>query len=168
MSLASLLLPEFDAEMATTRRMLSCVPDGKSDWRPHERSMTLGRLATHLSEVPNWTGRALTMEEFDVLPGGAPPQRVTLTSTAAILEQFERNAAVARVILEATPDADFMKPWSFLAGGKRLWTKPKFDVYRANAMNHLVHHRAQLGVFLRLLDVAIPGSYGPSADEKRG
>jgi uncharacterized damage-inducible protein DinB len=155
--------------MATTRRMLQCVPDGKHDWRPHERSMTLGRLATHVSEVPRWTVRALTLDEFDVFPGGKPPTSYpVLPTAAAILEQFEKHAAEARAALAAATDEDFTKPFSLLAGGKRFWTKPRFDVYRSNAMNHLVHHRAQLGVFLRLLDIAIPGSYGPSADEKRG
>jgi uncharacterized damage-inducible protein DinB len=165
--LAALLLPEFDAEMATARRMLERVPDGKSDWRPHAKSMTLGRLATHVSEIPKWVTNTITLDELDIAPTGRPtvPYPV-LPTTAAILEQFERNAAEARALLVATSDGEFAKPWTFKFAGKTFWTKPKFDVYRINAMNHLVHHRAQLGVFLRLLDIAIPGSYGPSADER--
>jgi len=165
-TIASLLLPEFDAEMQTTRRLLERVPEGNPDWTPHPKSMALGRLATHVSDIPSWVVFTFEKDELDIAPPGAPPYAAqTLTSTAALLAQFDKNAAAGRATLASTPDAAFTSPWAFLMGGKTLWTKPKLDVYRAFCVNHLVHHRAQLGVYLRLLDVAIPGSYGPSADE---
>ena len=167
MPIASMLLPAFDQELATARRFLERVPDGKPEWRPHAKSMTLGRLATHVSELPGWVTNTFEHDELDIAPGGKPPSFwPVLPTTAAILEQFDRNAADARGRLAAASDADFAKPWSLKFGGQVVWTKSKFEVHRVWAMNHLVHHRAQLGVFLRLLDVPIPGSYGPSADER--
>lgn len=166
MTLSEMLLPEFDEEMANTRRLLACVPDGKSTWKPHDLSMTLGRLATHIAEIPGrWVINTLTKDEFDVQPPGPPPQRVTLEATAQILELFDKNAADARRTLAAASDADFGKPFTMLAGGKAYVTKPRFAMYRRMAISHLVHHRAQLGVYLRLNGLAIPGMYGPSADD---
>jgi len=168
MKMIDLLLPEFDEEMAATRRMLERVPDGKSQWQPHAKSMTLGRLATHISEIPAWTVRSLTHGEFDVAPPGSPPfQPRTLATTAEVLAQFDRNVADGRRALAATPDDEFGKPWTFKRAGQTIWTRPKHEVYRRMGLSHLVHHRAQLGVFLRLQEVAIPGMYGPSADEQR-
>lgn len=168
MSMADLLLPEFDEEMAATRRMLERVPDGKAEWQPHARSMTLGRLATHVAEVPGWTVRSLTLSELDIAPPGGPPfQARTLPSTAEILRVFDQNVAEGRRALAAVQDAEFAKPWTFKRAGQTIWTRPKHEVFRRMAMSHLVHHRAQLGVYLRLQEVAIPGMYGPSADEQR-
>jgi len=169
MNLSAMLLPEFDQETATARRLLERVPDGRFDWHPHERSMSLGRLATHVSELPSWVTNTFEEDELDIAPGGQPPFVASvLPHAAAILEQFDRNAAAARATLAGAADADFEQPWTFKYAGHTVWTKPKYEVYRIFAMNHLVHHRAQLGVFLRLLDVPIPGSYGPSADERPG
>jgi uncharacterized damage-inducible protein DinB len=165
--IATLLLPEFDAEMLTTRRLLERVPEDRPDWKPHAKSMALGRLATHVSEIPGWLAWTFEKDELDIAPPGAPkfvPQ--TLATTAALLAQFDTNVAKGRAALAAAPDAAFTAPWTFLMGGNSLWTKPKLDVYRSFGINHIVHHRAQLGVYLRLLDVAIPGTYGPSADER--
>jgi uncharacterized damage-inducible protein DinB len=168
MSLADLLLPEFDEEMASTRRILERIPDGKTAWQPHPRSMTLGRLATHLAEIPSWTVNSLTRDELDFAPPGGPPfQPKTLASTAEILQLFDQNVVAARKVLAAAPDAEFTKPWTFKRAGQAIWTRPKHDVFRRMGMSHLVHHRAQLGVYLRLQEVAIPGMYGPSADEQR-
>jgi uncharacterized damage-inducible protein DinB len=164
--IARLLLPEFDAEMQITRRLLERVPEGNPDWKPHAKSMALARLATHVSEIPGWVVWTFGKDELDIAPPGAPkfvPQ--ILTNTAALLAQFDKKAAEGRATLAAAPDDAFTKPWAFQMGGKTLWTKPKFDVYRMFGINHLVHHRSQLGVYLRLRDVAIPGTYGPSADE---
>ncbi len=167
MPITDLLLPEFDEEMAATRRMLERVPDGKPAWQPHQRSMTLGRLATHVAEIPLWTTRSLTLGEFDMSPPGAPPfQPRTLDTTAERLAVFDKNVAEARRALAAAVDAEFTRPWVFKRGGQVIWTKPKHEVYRRMGINHMVHHRAQLGVYLRLQDVPIPGTYGPSADEK--
>lgn len=168
MPLTDLLLAEFDEEMAATRRMLERVPDGKAAWQPHAKSMALGRLATHVAEIPSWAVRSLTTSEYDIAPPGAAPyQPRTLNSTAEILAVFDQNVADARKALAAASDAEFAKPWTFKRGGQVIWTKPKHDVFRRMGINHLVHHRAQLGVYLRLQEVPIPGMYGPSADEKR-
>lgn len=165
--LSDLFLTDFDVETTTARRLLERVPDGNPDWRPHPKSMTLGRLATHVSELPIWVTNTLTRDDLDLAPDGKPPTSwPVLPSTAALLEQFDRERARAREALAAAPDAEFQKPWSLKWGGKVVWTKTKYEVFRVWAMHHLVHHRAQLGVYLRLLDVAIPGSYGPSADER--
>jgi uncharacterized damage-inducible protein DinB len=165
--LADLFLVDFDAETATARKLLERVPDGKPEWRPHPKSMTLGRLATHVGELPEWVTNTFIHDELDLAPGGKVPEFFPiLPSTAAMLEQFDRNVARARAVLAAATDADFQKPWALKWAGQTLWTKPKHEVFRIWAMNHLVHHRAQLGVYLRLLDVPIPGSYGPSADEQ--
>ena len=169
MTLAATLLPEFDQEMAATRRLLERVPDGISDWQPHPKSMKLGRLATHVAELPKWATHAIRLDELDIAPPGAPPYRGNiLPTTAEILALFDANVAEARAALAGASDAEFAKPWSFKVTGKTFWTKPKYEVYRGTALNHLMHHRAQLGVFLRLRDVPIPGTYGPSADEKMG
>jgi len=168
MTMADLVIPEFDEEMAATRRMLERVPDGRSAWQPHAKSMTLGRLATHLAEIPRWTVNTLTRSELDIAPPGGPPfQPRTLASTAEILQLFDQNVVEARQALAAVADAEFAKPWTFKRAGQVIWTRPKHEVFRRMAMSHLVHHRAQLGVYLRLQEVAIPGMYGPSADDKR-
>ncbi len=168
MALNDLLLTEFDTETATTRRMLERVPDGKTGWQPHPRSMTLGRLATHLAEIPAWIGRVLSQSEFDIAPPGGPPYNPRVVETTAErLALFDKNVAEGRRALVAAGDAEFTRPWTFRRGGQTVWAKPRYEVLRSMAMNHLVHHRAQLGVYLRLNEVPIPGSYGPSADEKR-
>jgi uncharacterized damage-inducible protein DinB len=168
MSIADSLLPEFDEEMAAARRMLERVPDGKTTWQPHEKSMTLGRLATHVAQLPGWAVNSVTKDELDIAPPGAPPpQRLILDQTAKILELFDKNVQEARQALATTSDAEFAKPWAFKLGGRTMWTRPKLQVYRRMMMSHLVHHRAQLGVYLRLNGVPVPGMYGPSADEAR-
>lgn len=166
MALAEMLLPEFDEEMANTRRLLACVPDGKTTWQPHSKSMTLGRLATHVAEIPGrWVVATLTRDDFDVRPVGQPVVRPTLETTAKILELFDRSVADARAALEHISDDDLGETFTLLAGGKPYVAKPKFAMYRRMALSHLVHHRAQLGVYLRLNGVEIPGMYGPSADD---
>jgi len=166
MPLAELLLPEFDEEMTATRRVLARVPDGKSSWKPHPKSMTLGRLATLVAELPRWAVHALTLDELDIMPpGGPPPKFEALESTARILDLFDRNAAAARAALAKASDAEFQKPWAFKVGGRTVATNPKFTVYRRTVLNHLVHHRGQLTVYLRLNDALVPAVYGPTADE---
>ena len=166
MPLAELLLPEFDEEMTATRRVLERVPDGKSLWKPHPKSMTLGRLATLVAELPGWVVNALTLDELDIMPPGGPPPRFeALGSSKQILELFDRNAAAARAAIAQAPDAEFRKPWAFKVGGRTVATNPKFTVYRRTVLNHLVHHRGQLTVYLRLNDARVPAVYGPTADE---
>jgi uncharacterized damage-inducible protein DinB len=169
MAIAASLIPEFDLEMANLRRALQRVPEASFGWRPHERSMTLGRLATHLSEIPFWAVNACTESELDIAPPGAPPfAPQTLATTGAILAQLDRNVTKARAAITATSDADFMLPWTLKAGGTAIFTLPRIGVYRSLVMNHMIHHRGQLSVFLRLVGAKVPAIYGPSADEEGG
>lgn len=166
MTIAQSLLREFDDEMAATRRTLERVPEGQFTWKPHEKSMPLGRLATLCAELPGWGVNALKLNELDIAPPGAPPPKwEALPTLNAVLALFDRNAAEARKTILATRDAEFAKSWTFKIQGKVISKEPKAHVYRRTVMNHLVHHRAQLGVYLRLLGVPVPAIYGPSADE---
>jgi len=166
MPLAELLLPEFDEEMAATRRVLERVPDGKSSWQPHPKSMTLGRLATLVAELPGWVVNTITRDELDIMPpGGPPPKFEALASTQQILALFDKNAKGARAALAKTTDAEFKKPWTFKVGGRAVDTSAKYTVYRRTVINHLAHHRGQLTVYLRLNGAPVPSVYGPTADE---
>ncbi|MGO9262514.1 MAG: DinB family protein [Bryobacteraceae bacterium] len=156
------LLPEFDAEMKNTRKILECVPDGKLDYQPHPKSMTLGRLATHVAELPTWTNITIDQDVLDMQPGYKPH---IAQSRAELLEIFDKAVAEARAKIEATSDEHWQKIWTFKFAGNTVLSMPRAAVMRSVIMNHMIHHRAQLGVFLRLNDVAIPGMYGPSADE---
>ena len=165
MPLAQLFLPEFDAEMISTRCLLECVPDGKSTWQPHEKSMSLGCLAAHVAQLAGRAEAVFAHDEWDPRPPGSAVQPLVLDSRAQLLELFEEGRQRARAALAGTSDADFGKSWTMKRGGTPMYTGARLDAYRRIAMNHLVHHRAQLGVYLRLLGVAIPGMYGPSADD---
>ncbi len=165
MPVAELLLPEFDEEMKSTRRLLECVPDGKTDWKPHEKSMMLGRLATHVAELGGRASVVFGQDEWDPRPPGANVQPRVLESRAKLLALFDDGSRQARRALAAAPDAAFGQSWTMKREGRPMWTGPRLDAYRRIAMNHLVHHRAQLGVYLRLLGLEIPGMYGPSADD---
>jgi uncharacterized damage-inducible protein DinB len=164
MSTGGSLLAEFDAEMAATRRLLERVPEDKGDWRPHEKSMPLGRLSTHLAELPIWAVNSLQAESVDI----ANFTPVILASTAEKLALFDKNASIARAALAGAADEDFGKPWSLMRGGKVMFTTTRGATFRTFTMNHMIHHRAQLGVYLRLLDIPLPGTYGPTADERPG
>jgi uncharacterized damage-inducible protein DinB len=165
MPLAEVLLPEFDDEMAATRRLLACVPDGKAAWQPHEKSMTLGRLATHVAELAGRAPEILTRDEWDPRPAGGEYRPRVLDTQAQLLELFDQGAQASRRALAASSDADFAGTWVMKRGGQAVYSGSRFNAYRRIALNHLVHHRAQLGVFLRLNGVPIPGMYGPSADD---
>jgi len=166
MSISKTLLPEFDHEMANTRKTLERVPEDKFDWKPHEKSMTLGGLATHLANIPSWTKNTFEADELDLAPAGQPAPRLEQAkSTAEILEAFDKNVASARAALESATDENWQGKWSLLMGDKTIFALPRTAVMRGFIMNHLIHHRAQLGVYLRLLDVPVPSIYGPSADE---
>jgi len=162
MSFSQSLLPEFDQEMKSTRKLLECVPDGKMDYQPHAKSMTLGRLALHVAELPSWVGPTVDQDVLE-LPSDFKPR--SAQSKAELLAAFDKAVAEARPKIEATSDAKWQQPWSLKFGGNTVFTIPRGVVMRSVVMNHLIHHRAQLGVFLRLNDIAIPGMYGPSADE---
>jgi uncharacterized damage-inducible protein DinB len=163
MTIAETLLPEFDHEMSSTRKLLECVPDGKFAWKPHEKSMALGRLASHVAEIPSYVTVTINLPALEIGPGHQP---FNVASKAEILAAFDKNVADARAALAGASDENLTQPWSLIFGGHTAFTMPRAAVLRNMAMNHLIHHRAQLGVYLRLNDVAIPGMYGPSADQK--
>ena len=167
MPMSQALLPEFDHEMANTRKALERAPEDKFGWKPHEKSMTLGRLATHVAELSGWVPTTLESESFDFAPPGAAPfQPKTAGSRAELLEVFDKNVAVARAAIGAASDAQWMAPWSLLQGGRTIFSMPRIAVLRSMVMNHTIHHRGQLAVYLRLNDVPVPALYGPSADEQ--
>lgn len=166
MPIADSLTPEFDQEIATTRRVLERVPEERFAWKPHEKSWSLGELATHVAMLPSWVEATFTTDELDIAPPGASPSRASVpASTAEILELFDGNAATARRTMQDTSDAEFAKSWTLKAGGNTVFILPKAAVYRSTVMNHMIHHRGQLTVYLRLCDVPVPGTYGPTADE---
>ena len=165
MGMSESLLPEFDNEMASTRKTLERVPHDNPDWKPHEKSTAIGGLATHLSNIPTWAVYAINQDSLDLAPGGKPlPHAELLTSQDALLAA-DANVAKARGAIAGASDAEFFKPWSLMTNGNTLVTMPKIAVLRTFVMNHLIHHRAQLGVYLRLNDIPVPSIYGPSADE---
>jgi uncharacterized damage-inducible protein DinB len=166
MPIRDMILPEFDREMATTRKTLERVPEGKSDWKPHDKSMSLGRLAGHLAELPGLGARAIELESLDFRPPGAPPrQPFVMDSRKALLEVFDKNVANTRAGLAAASDEALMKSFTLSSGGKELFKMPKIAVVRSMVVNHVIHHRGQLSVYLRLNNVPVPSIYGPSADE---
>ena len=164
MSIAEGLLPEFDREMGVTRRLLARVPDGQFAWKPHDKSMTLGRLAEHLAQLPEWA--AITIAQDGIEMGPPPADHQPPATRAAVLGLFDQNVAKARLTLRGRSDAELMAPWTLKAQGKEVFTMPKANVLRSFVLNHLVHHRGQLSVYLRMHNVAIPSIYGPSGDEQ--
>lgn len=166
MKLNEMLLPEFDHEMANTRKTLERVPWDKAEWRPHEKSQTMAGLATHIANIPFWASRTMKDDSFDLAPQGEPiPHMTPVNSADELLELFDKNVSEARAAIEGADDERLMKPWSLLHGGHNIFTMPRVSVLRSFVMNHAIHHRAQLGVYLRLNDVPVPSIYGPSADE---
>lgn len=162
-SIAQQLLPEFDQEMATTRRVLERVPTDRGTWKPHPKSFPLGHLAQLVATMPGWITQMLTQTDLDLSSGG----RYSLESTATLLEKFDKHVSEARAALAAAQDPDFDVPWSLRMARQVLFTLPRRDVLR-QTINHLVHHRGQLTVYLRMNDVPIPSIYGPTADEGWG
>ena len=160
------LLPEFDHEMATTRRLLERVPEAEFAWKPHARSMALGQLAGHIVNLPHWCSATLATTVFDLddLPVATGPQLPA--SRAALIEEFDAKVSAARNQLTSTTDAEFMTPWTLKKGGQEVFTLPRISAIRSFVMNHLIHHRGQLSVYLRLKDVPLPSIYGPTADEQ--
>ncbi|MSR56454.1 MAG: DinB family protein [Planctomycetaceae bacterium] len=166
MSYADTILPEFDQEMASTRKVLERIPDDKLEWKAHPKSRTIGWNANHLVELPGWVEGTLTHSSFDVAPvDGEPYETPRLASRKAILEVFDQNVASARKALKSVSDAAMKENWSLLQGGKPLMTMPRSAVIRSFVLNHCIHHRAHLCVYLRLNDIPVPGMYGPSGDE---
>lgn len=169
MPYAQALLPEFDQEMATTRRMLERVPLDRADWTPHPKSTPLGRLASHLAAIPSYGRMALESEEVDVNPPGGEPRRPPqFTKVDEMLAAFDRNVQLTRQALETVSEAELTKTFTLKNAGHTILSLPRKATLRVLMMNHLIHHRAQLGVYLRLNDVPLPRTYGPSADEPIG
>jgi uncharacterized damage-inducible protein DinB len=166
MSISDALLPEFDHEMANTRKTLERVPSEKFDWKPHAKSTAMGGLATHLSNIPTWAIYTIEQDSLDLAPGGKPlPPMAPANSQAELLATFDDNIKRARAAIAGASDEELFKPWSLLHAGNTLLTLPKVAVLRSFVLSHIIHHRAQLGVYLRLNDIPVPSIYGPSADE---
>lgn len=158
-------LAAFDQIVAGARTLLEAVPDDRLDWRPHARSWTLGELATHISNLPSWTVATLSVSEFDISPAdGGPPPMTALGSSAELVQALDGTAAAARAAIEGSTEEEMRGPWTMLVAGEPRFTLPKAVVLRTFIMDHLIHHRAQLGVYLRLLDVPVPQMFGPTAD----
>jgi len=166
MTIGQSLLPEFDEEMKNTRKVLERCPDEKWNWKPHDKSGTLGWLAGHVATMVDWLPMTLKTVEFDYAPVGGPsftPPKID--NRKELLAEFDKNVPVARAALAGVSDAEILKNWKLLAGGQEIFTMPRVACIRSMILNHIIHHRAQLTVYFRLLGVAVPGLYGPSADE---
>jgi uncharacterized damage-inducible protein DinB len=162
-TISEAFLSELDVEMPTTRRLLERVPGEQGAWKPHTKSFSLGHLAQLVARMPGWMTHTMRASALDL--SGAP--KYSLEPTAALLAEFDRNVSEARAVLAKAQDRDFFEPWSLTAGEQVLFTLPRIAVMRQN-INHLVHHRGQLSVYLRLLDVPLPSIYGPTADTPWG
>jgi uncharacterized damage-inducible protein DinB len=160
MSIADTLLPEFDQEMAATRRVIERVPDDDPNWKPHEKSFSIAHLAQLLAWMPGWIGQTLTSAELDLASGAG----YSVETTETLLELFDDNARGSREAIAAAKDSDYDVPWSLKMKGKVLFTLPRGAVVRQH-ISHLSHHRGQMTVYLRLRDVPVPSTYGPTADE---
>lgn len=167
MPLRDALLPEFDNEMATTQRVLERVPEDKLGWKPHAKSGTMAWLSGHVASLPNWAVIAMQTQEIDVAPkDGAEQKRSPTPGTSKeLMAIFEKNKTAAREAIASASDEELMKPWTLMKGGEKIFTIPKIAVLRGFVMNHMIHHRGQLTVYLRLTDTPVPPVYGPTADE---
>jgi len=166
MKLGEMFLSEFDHEMASARKTLERIPENKLSWKPHEKSMSLDRLAGHLAELSGWAAAIVGQDSLDFAPpGGQPMQPLVATSQKQVLEAFDKNCEATRRALSSASDEHLMKNWSLMRGGQTLMAMPRLSFLRSFWMNHLIHHRAQLGVYLRLNNIPVPSVYGPSADE---
>ena len=166
MTIAETLLPEFDREMATTRRLIERVPEERLAWKPHEKSMSLAALSEHLGQLALWGRMTITAAGVDLEQMTRPPGYQPLASRAALLAHFDDEVKACRAALVGRTDAELMAPWTLSRGAQTFFTMPKATCWRTFVMNHVVHHRGQLSVYLRLLDVPLPSIYGPSADEQ--
>jgi uncharacterized damage-inducible protein DinB len=156
------LLAEFDHEMGTTRKLLDRLPEDKFAWKPHEKSMSLGGLATHLANIPNWGGNILAETSFDLAM--APPNLAEKTSRGDVLTHFDEAVKGTRKLLDKT-DAELIALWTLRRAGQEMFSIPRVAAFRSFVLYHTVHHRGQLSVYLRLTGVPVPAIYGPSADE---
>lgn len=163
MTIAEVLLLDFEPEIANTRRLLERIPEKDPQWKPAEKSMPIGRLALHTARLPEFCARIMTSSELNMGKEKFPD--FTFQSTAHLLSELERTSAEARSAVAVSSDEALQQEWRLLFGDKVIVQGPRMILYRTMFLNHMVHHRAQLGVYLRLLNIAVPGLYGPSADE---
>jgi uncharacterized damage-inducible protein DinB len=162
MALRDALLAEYDHEMGTTRKLLERIPDDKLAWKPHDKSMALGELASHLGNIPTWGDAILKDSSFDL--ANAPSNQTAKTTRADILTLFDDSTKRTRALMDKT-DPEYMIAWTLLRGGQVMFTMPRMAAFRSFVLSHTIHHRGQLSVYLRLNQVAVPAIYGPSADE---
>jgi uncharacterized damage-inducible protein DinB len=160
MGIGQALIPEFDGEMATTRRVIERVPSERGDWKPHPKSFSLAHLALLVAGIPGWITKAIKETRLDLSKSSGYSNQ----KTEALIAMFDKNVREAREALQGVKDTDLAVKWDLTFGDKVLWTAPRAEVVRQD-INHLVHHRGQLTVYLRLLDVPVPSIYGPTADE---
>ena len=166
MKIADLLLPEYDNEIGVTRRVLERVPDERAEWKPHPRAFSMAHLAQLVAMLPGWVDQVLGKTELDIAPKSGPTTGYSIQKVSALLATFDAGAAAGRTALVRATDADFQVPWTLLAAGTVISTQPRYMALRQLVLNHLVHHRAQLAVYLRITDQKVPQMYGPTADEK--
>ncbi len=166
MRIADVLLLDYDAEIGATLRVLKSVPDDKADWKPHEKSMSISKLALHIATIPRLGNLIVTRPGWDMAVEKLPI--VEYKSTAETIAEFERNTAAARTALTGASDTDLEQKWKFAFGERVIGEWPRMLTWRILFFNHMMHHRSQLGVYLRLLDIPVPSTYGPTADDRLG
>jgi len=163
MNTSQRFIKELQLEATKNKTMLERIPEPKLSWKPHDKSMTIGRLGMHIAELPHWVDRCLNSAEYDM---GSAPYNPNIPKTHGdIMAEFDRQLNSALKVLETAPDSKFEENWKFRRGDKVIYDMPRAEVIRRQ-LNHIIHHRGQLSVFLRLLDVPVPGTYGPTADER--
>jgi len=165
MAMRDALLPEFDHEMANTRKCLERIPDDRLEWRPHPKSWTMKSIGTHLAKVPLWGSKIPATESVDMPAAGGAEWAATCENRADILAMFDRNVAAARAAIASLDDAALMAQWTFTWNGHPVMQVPRVAALRTFVFSHIIHHRGQFTMYLRLCDLPMPGLYGPSADE---
>lgn len=166
MSIAELLMPEFDHEIAVTREVLKRVPDDRGEWKPHAKAFPMAHLAQHVARLPGWVPMMFGRSELDIMPTRGPESPgYSIEKTATLLAEFDENAAAGRAALAAASDAAMREPWTLKKSGSVVLTDSRYQMLRSMVLNHQIHHRAQLAMYLRLSDQRVPPMYGPTADE---
>jgi uncharacterized damage-inducible protein DinB len=167
MPIVDTLLPEFDHEFATARELIERVPDASLAWKPHQKSMSLGELATHVANLAFWCSMTIAKDFYDLAANDDPEARLTAAASRdELVKTFDEKVKTARGQLAQTTDAQMMAPWSLKHGDHVIFTMPRVSALRTFVMNHMIHHRGQLSVYLRMQDVPLPSIYGPTADEQ--
>jgi len=167
MSISDLLLPEYDHEVAVTREVLSRVPDDRAEWKPHPKAFPMAHLAQLVARIPAWVPMMLDRDELDIAPkGGSGFPGYSIEKTATLLAEFDKNAAAGRAALASATDVSLQQPWTLKKGGQVMTSDTRYQMLRSMVLNHQVHHRAQLAMYLRLTDQKVPDMYGPTADNK--